>query len=151
MIAPMLAGVVYFSMLSDFVRLLHDANVKRAYFHSFWAKVKADTPPNGWELVDLHCIAGLTSFANAFKVVVNGSGVSDTDSAKLTANRNLVGSAFRKAWQPGRGERIRLIIGQVIDNRPPRSAWVPIDDFLAGTEPTEFPVVCYIQGEGKDR
>lgn len=147
MIAPMLAGVVYFSMLSDFAQLLCDCNVKRVYFHSFWAKVKADTPPNGYELVDLHCIAGLTSFANAFKVVVNGSSVSDTDSAKLTANRNLIGRAFRKAWQPGKGERIRLIIGQVVDNRPPRSVWVPIDDFLAGTEPTKISVVNYFSAD----
>jgi hypothetical protein len=143
MIAPMLAGVVYFSMLSDFAQLLHDCNVKRVYFHSFWAKVKTGTPPDTCELIDLHCLAGLTSFANAFKMVVNGSGVSDADDAKLTANRDLIGKAFRRAWQPGKGERIRLIIGQVIDDRPPQSAWVPIGDFLAGTKPTEFPIVDY--------
>lgn len=148
MIAPMLAGVVYFSMLPDFVQLLRDCNVKRVYFHSFWAKVKVDTPPNEYELVDIHCLAGLTSFANAFKMVVNGSGSSDTDNAKLCANRNTIGKAFRNAWQPGKGERIRLITGQVVDNRPPQSAWVPIDDFLAGTNPTVYSVVYYAQGEG---
>jgi len=48
-------------------------------------------------------------------------------------------------WKPEKGSRIRLIVGQVIDDRPPRSAWVPIDDFLAGKIPAEFPVVRYVQ------
>lgn len=151
MIAPMLAGVVYFAGLSQFVQLLRDCNVKRVYFHSFWAKVKADTPPDWYELVDLHCLAGLTSFANAFKMVVSGDGALETDSVRLTANRNRIGKAFRNAWQPGKGERVRLITGQVIDDRPPQSAWVPVDYFLAGTIPTEFFVVDYIQAESGDK
>lgn len=141
MIAPMLAGVVYFSVLSDFVRLLHDCNVKRVYFHSFWAGVSID------HYADCHCLAGLTSFANAFKLVVNGVTHLETDPEQITANRNIVGAQFRKLWSPEKGGRIRLIVGQVIDDRPPQSAWVPMDDFLAGKIPADFPVVRYTQGE----
>lgn len=139
MIAPMLAGVVYLSALPDFVRLLRDCNIRRVFFHSFWAEV------GSCAYVDCHCFAGLTSFANAFKMVVNGQEVEDPRGGDLTKNRNLVGAQLRTLWNPGKGDRIRLIVGQVIDDRPPRSAWVPIDDFLAYRIPADFPVVRYIE------
>jgi hypothetical protein len=78
-------------------------------------------------------------------MVVNGAGLLDPDPKIITSNRNLVGGQFRKLWRPEKGDRIRLIAGQVIDDRPPQSVWVPIDDFLVGTVPAEFPVVRYIE------
>lgn len=143
MIAPMLSGVVYFGVLSDFVRLLHDCNVNRVYFHSFWAERETE---KGLVYNDCHCLAGLTAFANAFKIVVNGGVLYETSNiAQLVANRNLVGKEFRKQWKPDRGGDVRLIVGQVIDDRPPQSAWVPIDAFLAGyvAAPNDYPVVRY--------
>lgn len=144
MIAPMLAGVVYFSILPDFVSLLNDLNVKRVYFHSFWAEICTGSDSLYY---DCHCLAGLTTFANAFKMVANGGGViSVGNNDQLIANRSLVGREFWKLWKPGKG-KIRLIVGQVIDDRPPRSAWVPVDDFLVGTVPSDYPVVRYTQVE----
>jgi len=144
MIAPMLAGVVYLSVVKDFVQVLNDCNVKRVYFHSFWAKKDAET---GSPYYDCHCLAGLTSFANAFKMVVNGGSHPSPDSKWLTANRSLAGKRFQDLWMSNKSGRIRLLVGQVMDDRPPVSAWVPIDDFLAGTVPSDYPVVCYTQVE----
>jgi len=140
MIAPMLAGVVYFSILPDYVALLNDLNIKRVFFYSFWAET-GNGPETRYH--DCHCLAGLTSFANAFKMVVNGDGVSSVDNnSQLTTNRGLVGRKFWDLWKPGKG-KIRLIVGQVIDDRPPRSAWVPVEDFLAGTVPSDYALVRY--------
>jgi len=148
-IAPMLCGVVYFNLLSDFVLILKDCNVRRVYLHSFWAKVPRDETEDhpmsdqGFRYVDCHCLAGLTSFANAFKIVVRGGVLQEPDNTQVVRNRNLVGGEFRKLWKPGKGEKIRLLIGQVIDHRPPPSTWVPLHDFLAGETSGEFPVLDY--------
>jgi len=144
MIAPMLAGVVYFSVLPDYVFLLNDLNIRRVYYHSFWAETGT-----GDNILyhDCHCLAGLSSFANAFKMVVFGSNrPGPKDNGLLIQNRNRVGKRFRELWVP-KGGKIRLVIGQVMDDKPPISAWVPIDDFLAGTVPSDYPVVRYTQVE----
>ena len=80
-------------------------------------------------------------------MVVNGGSQPSTDNKYLTANRSLVGRRFRELWASGKSGRIRLLVGQVMDDRPPISAWVSVDDFLAGTVPSDYPVVCYTQVE----
>jgi len=149
----MLTSVVYFKSVSNFVELLHDLNVRRVYFHSFWAQKQCSRfprhqqTPEEFKYNDCHCLAGLTSFANTFKLVVNGGEVSKPNIVQITVNQKLVGREFRNRWM-SQDRKVRLVFGQVIDDRPPQSAWVPIDDFIAGVIPKDFPVVDYYLTQG---
>ena len=148
MIAPMLAGVVYFYRFYDLMKVLERLNVTTLYIHSYWAQLADDG--NQFAYVDCHCIAGLTSFANAFKIVVTGRQTAITDDPVLVDNMRTVRKHIIEVWRGEPGRRLNLIVGQVIDTHPPRSAWVDMDSFIKGDLPGGFPAIDYREAGGRE-